>query len=119
MVGSLSLFLLPLRFTLPLGRSRTCETIEKVASEQAIGKSWLGHLGTVVVNAAILMVEGLAFNHWKAGFIGAGIGLAVGELNLWTQPTHLQSILDHRQVPRIRVVPMAGAVNGAAVAITF
>jgi hypothetical protein len=118
-VGSASLFLLPLRFTRPLAHSRTCETLEKVASEQAVGKSWLGHLGTVVVNAAILLIEGLGYGHWQAGFIGAGIGLAVGELNLWTQPTHLRSILDHREPPAVRVVPLWGAMNGAALSISF
>ena len=114
-VGSASLYLLPLRFTLPLKHHRDCATLQKVAEEETIAKSWIGHVGTVVVNAAILLIEGAGFHHWEAGFIGAGIGLAVGELNLWTQPTHLQNKLSHH----IQVVPMIGDVRGAAISVTF
>lgn len=114
-VGSASLFLLPLRFTLPLRRARDCATLEKVASEEGVGKSWLGHLGTVLFNVAIFIVEGVGFHHWEAGLIGGGVGLAVGELNLWTQPTQLENKLGRH----VRVVPVIGHANGVSLVIDF
>jgi hypothetical protein len=118
-VGALSAYLLPLRFTIPLQSAHRCDVLERVAEEQQLGRSWLGHVGNVAVNAAVLMILGVGYHHWQSAFIGAGIGLAVGELTLWTQPGNLQNLLKQHQLRQIQLIPLVGPVNGLGVAIAF
>jgi hypothetical protein len=118
-IGSLSAYLLPLRFTIPLQSEHRCDVLERVAEEQQLGRSWLGHVGNVAVNAAVLMILGVGYHHWQSAFIGAGIGLAVGELTLWTQPAHLRNVLREHEERKIQLIPLVGPVNGLGVAIAF
>jgi hypothetical protein len=118
-IGSLSAYLIPLRFTIPLQGPHRCEALEKVAEEQQLGRSWLGHVGNVAINAAVLMILGVGYHHWQSAFIGAGIGLAVGELTLWTQPAHLKNVLKEHQQRQIQLIPLVGPVNGLGVVMAF
>jgi hypothetical protein len=118
-IGALSAFLIPLRFTIPLQSAHRCDSLEKVAEEQQLGRSWLGHVGNVAINAAVLLILGVGYHHWQSAFIGAGIGLAVGELTLWTQPAHLKNVLKEHQQRQIQLIPLVGRVNGLGVAISF
>lgn len=129
-IGSASLFLLPLRFTRPLTqlRSRWSDpyrcgllaeaeaTLERVAKEEGTGKSWVGHAGNIAFNVGLLLVLGLGFGHWRQGLISAGIGAAVGELNLLTQPTNLHRA---REGPTVMLVPQLGERTGAALVMAF
>lgn len=117
LVGSASLYLLPLRFTLPLKRLRShwdepdrCkllaeaeETLAHVESEQKTARSWIAHAGNVLFNAALSLTLGLAWGHWKAGLISGVVGIAVGELNLFTQPSNLWRA---HETPAATVVPI-------------
>jgi hypothetical protein len=126
-LGSLSLLILPLRFTAPLqhllahweDNPDRCKVLKKVASDEALTKSWVGHAGVFVANAAVTLLLGIGFHRWQAGFVGGAIGLALGELNLLTEPTHLQEALEGAPSTHIRIVPMAGAINGAGLVIDF
>jgi hypothetical protein len=125
-IGALSFFVLPLRLIHPLTKLRDnwndpnrCRILHKVAEEEVLGKSWLGHVGNVAVNAAILLTLGLGFHRWQTGFISAGVGLAVGELTLWSQPTGLPRALNGAMTPQIHPVPIVGTVNGIGVAGAF
>ena len=105
--GSLSLFLLPLRVTLPIDslrdrwaepdRCRLLEDSERVfrvtAAAEAQATGWIGHAGNVVFNVGLSLLLGLAFGHWQSGLLSGGIGIAVGELNLLTQPARLNHAL--------------------------
>jgi hypothetical protein len=132
-LGSVLLYVLPLRFTLPLSAARAkfdgadrCQvlieteaTLAAVASEEGIGKSWLGHVGGALVNVALTLILGLGYHQWRAGLITGGIGLAIGELNLWTQPTRLGDELKAYRAPVVRFFPLLGEVRGAGLALSF
>jgi hypothetical protein len=126
-LGSLSLLILPLRFTAPLQHLLAhwdehpdrCKVLRKVAGDEAVTKSWIGHAGVFVANAAVTLLLGIGFHRWEAGLVGGAIGMALGELNLLTEPTHLQQALEGPPTTQIRLVPFAGAVNGAGLVINF
>jgi hypothetical protein len=140
-VGALSLFILPQRIIGPLRHVRTrwaepdrCRLLadtERVFAEAArnerLGTSWVGHAGTVLINLGLLLILGLGYHRWTDGAISAGIGLAVGELNLWTQPTHLKGALEryHRlgsSAPpgaSLALAPLEGNVSGMGFVFRF
>ena len=105
--GAATLFLLPLRILTPLEDVRSkwstpdrCKLLAEAehvliqnAREQGVGKSWLGQVGSVLVNVALLLISGLGYGRWKSGAISGGIGLFIGELNLQTQPTLMNGVL--------------------------
>ncbi|MBI5488355.1 MAG: hypothetical protein HY905_13560 [Deltaproteobacteria bacterium] len=63
--------------------------LELDAGDEEFGTSWLVHVGSVVVNAALALTIGFAFHDWLSAGIAAGVGLAVGETMVLTQPTAL------------------------------
>ncbi|MBK7857378.1 MAG: hypothetical protein IPJ65_01890 [Archangiaceae bacterium] len=117
-VGSLSFWLLPLRFTVPMKRIRgewnnpdRCALLEKaeaartrIDGEQRFGKSWVAHAGNVLVNVGLSLLLGLAYHHWEAGLISGLVGVTVGEINLFTQPVHLSRV--DEPVPSVQPMSM-------------
>ncbi|MGD0678641.1 MAG: hypothetical protein ABSC94_24805 [Polyangiaceae bacterium] len=107
-IGSLSLFLLPLEITLPLRGARSdwadprrCRllresetTLTRVEGQQRLSTGWLPHVGNVAFNAGLALVLGWGFGRWKSAAISAGVGTAVGELNILTQPHHLAEAIE-------------------------
>lgn len=105
-IGSLALFLLPLRITLPAehalaetsdsDRCRVLAQLEEAlaggALVERLTKSWISHAGNVALNVAIMLVLGLGYGRWQSAGISAGVGIAVGEANLLTQPAFLPSV---------------------------
>ncbi|MBI5501962.1 MAG: hypothetical protein HY907_17090 [Deltaproteobacteria bacterium] len=63
--------------------------LELDAGAEEFGTSWLVHVGSVLVNAALALTIGFAFHDWLSAGIAAGVGLAVGETMILTQPTAL------------------------------
>ena len=63
--------------------------LELDAGAEAFGTSWLVHVGSVVVNAALALTIGFAFHDWLGAGVAAGVGLAVGETMILTQPAAL------------------------------
>jgi hypothetical protein len=63
--------------------------LELDAGDEAFGTSWVVHVGNVVVNAAVALAIGFGYGHWLSAGINAGVGLAVGEAMILTQPTAL------------------------------
>jgi hypothetical protein len=63
--------------------------LELDAGDEAFGTGWLVHVGNVVVNAAMALAIGFGYGHWLTAAINAGVGLAIGEAMIWTQPTAL------------------------------
>jgi hypothetical protein len=129
-VGAVSFMILPMRLTVPLRHVRTqwadpdrCGLLfraeqvrQHVADEQRVAKSWLGHAGNLLVNLGIALTFGLVLHHWEAGLISAGVGLAVGELNLLSQPAKLWKV----QSPAMRLVPVVSKdFTGAGFALAF
>lgn len=52
----------------------------------ARGRGWLKHAGAVGLNLAALLTLGLGFDLWERGAIGFGIGMVMGEIQIYTQP---------------------------------
>jgi hypothetical protein len=107
-IGSVSLFGLPLEITLPLRAARLhgddtqpCRllaeleaTLVRVERQQQLSTGWVPHAGNVAFNAALALVLGWGFGRWPSAAISAGIGTAVGETNILTQPHHLSRVLE-------------------------
>ncbi len=96
---------------------------EKVAKEEGTGAR-AGSASSATSSSTERSVRrgaGLSA-HWRSGLINGGVGLAVGELNLFTQPTRLKGLLENAKDaarPHVVLVPLIGKVNGAAVAVAF
>lgn len=105
--GAATLWLLPLRLTLPLRAARAQKdsadrcaalaraerTLASVARDQALATGIFAHLGNVAINATIALILGLGYGRWPSAALSAGIGVAIGEANLLTQPHHLRDVL--------------------------
>jgi hypothetical protein len=113
--GALTLYGLPLRVTLPLrdrlrgwtGPDR-CRllveaeaTLGDVADRQRLASSWIPHVGNVLFNIGIGLILGWGYGHWKAAALSAGIGIAVGEANVLTQPHRLPDVLERYREGRL------------------
>jgi hypothetical protein len=61
--------------------------LHRDAKGEAFGRSWLFHVGNVVVNVALGLVIAAGFHHWLSGGISSAVGIAVGEAQILTQPT--------------------------------
>ena len=105
--GAVSLYVLPLKLTVPLRVSRAhwdasdrCaalaraeRTLISVEKDQALATGVFAHLGNVAVNAAIVLILGLGYGQWTSAGVSGGIGVAIGEANVLTQPHHLRDVL--------------------------
>ena len=85
---------------------RYAETLlRKSAEAEELGRSWLAHLSNVLIvgaGSAILA----AFGNYGSAALNAGIGIPVGEILIWTQPTQAiedwetyQRTIDPKSVP--------------------
>jgi hypothetical protein len=57
------------------------------ARAQRRGSGLLVRGGSLVVNAGAVLYLGLAHDRWGSGLLGAAVGLAVGEVKIYTQPS--------------------------------
>jgi hypothetical protein len=77
--------------------------LQRSADDEAFGRSWLAHAATVAVNAGGLLIVGFGYHRWTTGTLGAVVGTAVGELQIFTRPT---GALDARRGRRWAVAPL-------------
>jgi hypothetical protein len=61
--------------------------LARSADDEAFARSWLAHAATVAVNAGGLLIVGVGYDRWVTGTVGALVGTAVGELQIFTRPT--------------------------------
>jgi hypothetical protein len=128
-IGSGFLFGLPLTLTVPIerlraswGRPNRCALLadaerglRQAAERERVSTSWSAHVGNLAFNGGLVLILGLGFGQWKAAAISAGIGVAVGEANLLTQPHGLPDALRRYEAgqlgpeatPTWTVVPLA------------
>lgn len=86
----------------------------------AEGRGWLKHAGVVGLNLAAFLTLGLGFDLWERGALGAGIGVVVGEIQIYTQPMGSRDIARDYERGGVAVVPVAGAESfGLALAGWF
>ena len=53
----------------------------------------LVHAGNFIVNFGLLLGLGVGFHHWDTAGLAAGIGIVVGEVQVFTQPRRAQKTL--------------------------
>ncbi len=91
-------------------------------AEQELGaRRWYMHLANVAFNIGIGMILGFGHNRWVNAAVNGAVGIAVGELMLFTIPTGLVSGRDEYRggahAVSLHVVPTAGP--GLGVLMTF
>jgi hypothetical protein len=142
-VGSLTLYGLPLQITVPLRSVRAewedsdrCalllraeEALATGARHEGLSNGVLPHIGNLLANAGIALILGLGYGRWKSAAISAGIGVAVGEANAFTQPHRLaRALLTYRSgqlgvesaLATWTIAPMTvDGAWGAAVVVAF
>jgi hypothetical protein len=146
--GALSLTLLPLKLTLPMRSASDAakrkgpgedpcpalanaeQTLVSVAKDQAFATGIVGHIGNFAVNLGIALVLGLGYGHWVTAAVSGGVGFAVGETNVFTQPHHLAEVLERYRSGRLdpatpklssfSVVPVVSpSMSGAALVFVW
>jgi len=82
--------------------------LEKSYQQEKIGRSWLTHVGSIVVS---LIGAGIVWHYdgSKNGIISALSGIAGGEILIWTQPT--KSIKDYEDYRRKYKDPYSGIIE--------
>jgi hypothetical protein len=68
--------------------------LELGAGDETSGTAWYMHAANVAVNLALALVLGFAFDHWVSAAVSGGVGLAIGEAYLLTQPMGLVDAWD-------------------------
>jgi hypothetical protein len=61
--------------------------LRRSAADEAFARGWLAHTGNVLLNGGGLLVVGLGYDRWLTGTLGAIVGIAVGEVQIFTRPT--------------------------------
>ncbi len=79
-----------LRDGTPEGDARALARAERLlrgtANKQRFGRSWLQHVGGALVSVAAGLVDWLAFHRPVEGGITMGVGVALTQTQIWTQP---------------------------------
>jgi hypothetical protein len=76
----------PLDTDAPLARLQLAESLlERNARESDLRYAWKKHVLTMLLNVAGGVVTAVA-GDWKRGTQSAALGIAVGELQIWTRP---------------------------------
>ncbi len=101
--------------------------LERSAAHEKLGTRWFVHAANVVFNLGFGLILGLGYGHWVAGAVNVALGVAFGEVTIFTSPTRLVSAWREYQRGELgaepvsfRVFPMVlpgGA--GVGVAIGF
>jgi hypothetical protein len=68
-------------------RLEASRLLARSAEDEAFNRSWLAHTGNVAVNVGGLLIVGVGYDRWLTGTLGAVVGIAVGELQIYTRPT--------------------------------
>ncbi len=84
---------------------------------------WYAHLINFAINGTGAVIVGAGFDDWSQGLISAGVGFAVGEVSLFTQPWEAGDDLEEyearfgkgsaarRPKTQLRLVPMGGGAG--------
>jgi hypothetical protein len=96
------------------------DALQRSARNQRLGSGVLAQTGNLLVNAGFGIAAALA-GGWRAGAWTAGIGWALGEAQLLTQPTGLVDDLARYRGPRLELPASAsaGPRSGAVLALAW
>jgi hypothetical protein len=106
--------------------------LERDAAGERFGKGPLTHAGNFLLNIGLALALGLGFNHWDQAAVQGLSGIAVGELQSFTQPIDevrtlaryrsgdLSPLPGGREPPWLALVPTAARDGGGlALAVSF
>lgn len=103
--------------------------LQKSAQQERGRRSWLALTGSAVINLAGAAVLWIGYRDYRSGWIGLGAGVAVAQVQLWTQPRGAAVAWDayangrfHGPLPRPRQGPsfsLLPAANGVSLAGSF
>ena len=65
--------------------------LERSAAHERLGTRWFIHAANVVFNIGLGLILGLGYGHWVAGAVNVALGVAFGEVTIFTSPTRLIS----------------------------
>ena len=101
-IGNLGLALFPIGFKSPVSRltrypertqaerryklSLLEHRLDETAREEALGRSWLSHVAGAAVSLASGLVLAIGYDRVESGAVNVVSGIAVAELQIWTQP---------------------------------
>jgi hypothetical protein len=99
---------------------RAEELMEGAATSEADGRAWYIHLGGAAVSLAGGLILWLAYGFLVDGIINAAVGIAITEVQIWTQPTRaIKDWADYQaqfggavtgNKPTVRIVPTMGGM---------
>jgi hypothetical protein len=78
------------------------------AWRENFGKSWLQHMGVLVVNIGVGLTLGLGYGRWITGAVGSAVGIAVGETIIYTQPRQSVDALARYRAGILDAAPAGG-----------
>jgi hypothetical protein len=61
--------------------------LRRSAEDETFARGWVAHTLTVGINGGGLLIVGLGYDRWASGIAGALLGIAIGELQIFTRPT--------------------------------
>jgi hypothetical protein len=80
-------------------------------ADEAFNRGFLAHAGNVLVNGGGLLIIGIGYDRWLTGALGTAVGIAVGELQIFTRPTaSLRGSAGYHA--RWTVAPVVGTATG-------
>lgn len=89
--------------------------LERAASSERRGRHWMRHAEAILLNAIGIGILGFGYGYWTDALVNTGVGLLVGEIRIFTQPT---GSTDFTVDVTPMVVPETGTV-GAGLLIRF
>lgn len=89
--------------------------LERAARSERRGRHWMRHAEAVLLNAIGIGILGFGYGYWTDALVNTGVGLLVGEIRIFTQPT---GSIDVTVDVTPMVVPETGTV-GAGLLIRF
>jgi hypothetical protein len=110
-----SLFYSPCEDASEACAARQRARLESTADGERLGTSWLAHVGGIAVNIGAGAYSWFHDDRRATAVLGAVVGIAVGELQIWTRPTIARDAV--RTAWRLDAAPIArgGAVLATAV----
>jgi hypothetical protein len=71
--------------------------LQRDAASEAFSHGPLVHVGNFILNSGMALALGFGFHHWDAAAIQGLSGIAIGEVQTFTQPSYEQKTLRHYQ----------------------
>lgn len=99
--------------------------VKEGAAHQAFGTAWYSHVANVLFNAGVGLFLWLAYDRLVSGLVNFGVGTALGEATIFTQPTGLVDAWEayeqgERTAVRFHVAPAVGPnLVGVRLGLTF